>query len=416
MRIVILTEHFTPDMGYIENKLPSGLARLGQDVHVISSGLQANHSAPDYETTFEKIHGPKIQKCGTELVDGFTLHRIPHKMLLGHVQIPGLAQYLRQLKPDIVQVHATSNWIAVQAGLAKRSCGYLLFTGAHQTASIFSSRVKHSGRWSVWRAGSALRRALPGRIVSWSTEKCYAATSDCRDIAVKYYGVPAAKVDVCSLGVDTEYAFPVGNDPALQAEREDMRLKLGFRADELVCIYTGKLTDIKNPLLLARAVAKLRKSGQPFRGLFVGEGAQAREIAAIDGCVVRGFVPARELPAFYRASEIGVWPAYESMSMLDAAGCGIPVVVNHTVAATERWEGNGLTYHLGEVDSLVDSLRQLCDPDLRHRLGEHGARKVAERFSWLSIARIRLQDYETAMARHENSVSQQEPITGAIVR
>jgi glycosyltransferase involved in cell wall biosynthesis len=399
MRIAILSEHFTRTMGYIENKLSKTLASLGHDVHLVTSNLQVNHQVPEYRSTYEKIQGPAIQPCGVEQLDRFTLHRLPHQMLLGYVRLVGLCWYLRKLKPDVVQVHATSSWLPLEAALAQRSCGYRLFTGTHQTASAFSAAVRKSRRLSLRRLGSDMRRAVPGRIVSLFAEKCYAATTDCGDIAVEYYGVPARQIDVCSLGVDADLFFPIAGNAELLAGREATRRDLGFGPAELVCIYTGRLTKVKNPLCLARAIEQLRGRGEPFRGLFVGDGPQAEEIHDCNGSVLKGFVPACELPAFYRAADIGVWPAFESMSMLDAAACGIPIVVNNTVLATERFEGNGLTYRLGDVSDLVQTLLRLREPKLRESLGGFGADKIARDFSWTAIALRRLRDYEYALAK-----------------
>jgi glycosyltransferase involved in cell wall biosynthesis len=392
-----LSEHFTKTMGYIENKLPHVFATLGHEVHVVTSNLQVYHRLPEYGSTYEKFQGPALQPCGVEPWDEYTLHRLPHQMLAGYVRLVGLASYLRKLRPDIVQVHATSSWLPLAAALARPFCGYRLFTGTHQTASAFSPAVKASTRWSLQRLGSDLRRAVPGRIVSMFAERCYAATGDCGDIAVRYYGVPRQQVDVCPLGVDTDLFSPMDNNADLRAARQATRHDLGFESNDLVCIYTGRMTAAKNPLLLARAVGQLRRKGEPFRALFVGGGPQAGEIGASDGCVLRDFVPARELPRFYRAADIGVWPKYESMSMLDAAACGLPIVVNHTVLATERFNGNGLTYQLGDVASLVETLLRLGDGNLRRTLGEFGAAKVATKFSWISIAKRRLGDYETVL-------------------
>ena len=84
--------------------------------------------------------------------------------------------------------------------------------------------------------------------------------------------------------------------------------------------------------------------------------------------------------------------------MLDAAACGLPVVVNDTLRATERIEGNGLTYALNDLLSLQRVLTQLLDPAVRKRLGDTGARRMAEHFSWDALVRRRLADYSRALA------------------
>jgi glycosyltransferase involved in cell wall biosynthesis len=237
---------------------------------------------------------------------------------------------------------------------------------------------------------------VPGFLSNAFAEKCYAATSDCADVAVRFFGVPKAKIEVCPLGIDTELFSPISNDKE-QKERLELRQRLGFGESEIVCVYSGRFSEDKNPLLLAKAISCLVGMGEAFRGLFVGNGAQRQEIEACRGCEVHPFVPVQELAGFLRAADIGVWPTQESMSMLDAAACGLPIVVNDTLAATERVEGNGLRYALNDLDDLVRVLRTLKDPQFRRHLGQFGADKMARQFSWESIAKRRLRDYRVAL-------------------
>lgn len=379
-------------MGYIERSLPRALAALGVDVHVIAADLQAYHDDPNYSVTYEPFNGPAIQPCGTESFDGYTLHRLPHSKPLGYVSIDGLGHKLRELRPDVVQTFAAASWIPLAAAISKVTLGYELFTGAHQTASVMSRSLMHASRLSAERIRSDIRRAAPGRLVGLATTKCYAATTDCAEVAVRFYGVPEHKIVILPLGVDTDIFRPALR-PGDAEERCRFRESLGTGTDELVCVYTGRFSVDKNPLCLARAIATLRRSGLPFRGWFFGNGPQSADIQAEAGCSVHPFVHHSALPEVYRAANIGVWPTQESISMLDAAGCGLPVVVSDRLQARERVDGNGLTYKEGNSDDLARVLRQLSDNQLRARLGSAGAEKISARFSWVENARRRLQDY-----------------------
>ena len=84
--------------------------------------------------------------------------------------------------------------------------------------------------------------------------------------------------------------------------------------------------------------------------------------------------------------------------MLDAAACGLPIVVNDTMSAPERIEGNGITYRLNDLGDLIDALLRLRDPAIRLRMGSCGAKKIARSFSWETIARQRLRDYEVSVS------------------
>src|SRR5260370_1708210 len=239
------------------------------------------------------------------------------------------------------------------------------------------------------------------------TEKCEVISEDWADVATRFFGVPRSKIEICSLGVDTDLFHAASAGDA--ADRAARRARLGFRENEIVCIYTGRFSGEKNPLLLARAVAELRRQGEPYAGLFIGNGEQAEGIRQCEGCATHPFVKVEELGALYRAADIGVWPTQESLSMLDAAACGLPVVANDTMTAKERLDGNGVTYRLNDQADLVRALSGLHDPETRRTMGERGARKMAYALSWESISRRRIGDYEAVLRSKHGIAEKQVP-------
>jgi len=307
----------------------------------------------------------------------------------------GMLAKLRQLRPDVVQVPAAVGWLALDAAMGKAMLGYKLFTANHTHASVFPLAQVQRPRWSMQRLRTLLLCGVPGRVGSWFTEKCYSTAVDCADVATRFFGVQPDKSEVCPLGVDTEVFRPLASNSDLEA-RLALRHGLGIADDEIVCIYSGRFTEGKDPLVLAQAIQQLRGRGLPYRGLFLGGGPQADAIQAHDGCIIRPFVPFFDLRSYFQASEIGVWPKEESMSMLDAAACGIPIVVNDTMQATERIAGNGVMYRFGDAGDMARVLMELGDAGKRRKMGECGAAKMRNEFSWEVIARRRLQDYSAA--------------------
>jgi len=230
-------------------------------------------------------------------------------------------------------------------------------------------------------------------MISLLTTKCFPSAPDCADVAARFLGVPRKLMEISPLGVDTELFGPIATEAQLR-DRAELRQRLGFSDDEIVCVYSGRFTEDKNPAVLAAAIQKLQEMGEPFRGLFVGNGVQADFIRGCRGCVLHPFVLVSELARYFRASDIGVWPTQESMSMLDAAACGLPIVVNDTVKVLERIEGNGLSYRLEDVGDLVRVLLQLRSETTRKRMGQRGAEKMLTQFSWRALAERRLRYYQ----------------------
>jgi glycosyltransferase involved in cell wall biosynthesis len=396
MRIVLISEVFARNMGYLENILPKYLARLGAEVDVIACSLAPNYRQDPRRETYRNFHDA-IPPGSVETLEGFRLHVVGHTRTLGHVRLLGLDRKLGELRPHIVQTMTPIGWIAVDAAVNRMRLGYRLFSGCHYHASVFPLAQKQAGPLDPERLRCLAERGAHGRAASWLTEKCYAISPDCAEVAARFFGVPRKKIEICPLGVDTEMFHPICGRDEVEA-RNELRHRLGFREEEIVCVYSGRFTPDKNPLLLARAVAELNQAGEPFRGLFVGHGNEGEEIARCAGCVVHPFVPVGELAAFYRASDIAVWPAQESMSMLDAAACGRPVIANDRMGDAERLTGCGLQYCLCDARDLAEKIRSLRSAAVREGLGSRGAWRMQEEYSWEAIAARRLADYSAALA------------------
>jgi glycosyltransferase involved in cell wall biosynthesis len=405
MRIVLLCETFSKKMGYLQRLLPKYLARLGPEVHVITMDLAPYYQLRDFAQTYGGFNSAdELAPGNVETFEGYTLHVLAHRRTLGQMRMRGLGHKLRELRPDVVQTMANFGWLAMDAFALRLQLGFRLFTGNHYHASVFPLAQHHEPAFSPARLRCLLARTVPGRVIGWGTEKCYAIAEDCADLAVRFFGVPREKVEVCPLGVDTEIFHPATSTLDL-AQRTALRHEFGVGENEILCAYSGRFTDDKNPLLLAAAVERLANQGFPFRGLFIGNGTQAQVIRSHTGCFLYPFVELDELAELYRACDVAVWPTQESLSMLDAAACGLAVVANHTMTAHERLEGNGLAYLLNDLDDLCRTLLRLCDPQLRGEMGRRGAEKMTRNFSWEAIARRRLCDYEHALRGKSRSAA-----------
>lgn len=397
-RIAVVADTFAETMGYAGTKLPAALAKKpGVDVHLVTAGLPAYYQIADYEKTYGRFQKPPYPPGTVRDFDGFKVHYVDYRHAYGGVRLTGLRAKLAELKPDIVQVFAHTGWLGIDAARFQRALAYKLFTGNHSGKIVYPLAQADHVPWSMWLK-ELLRRGLPGRFISSRTTLCYGATADASEVATRFFGVPAAKMKTTTLGVDVDLFHPAQDD-AEKAAATALRHQLGVANDELMCLYTGRLTDVKMGLVLAQAVAALRAQGHRYRAVFFGAGPQEDDIRTVEGSIVHPFVPYRQLPDVYRAADIAVWPAEITTSTLDGAACGIPIVVNDQILAEERYEGNGLTYRLGDVEDLQAVLLRLKDPALRQTLGAEGARKMREQFSWDALAQERLDDYLASLGR-----------------
>ncbi len=378
-------------MGYTENCLPRSLAALGHDVHIVSSTLNVYGNTPDYERTYQGFLGPAIQPAGIHRSGSVTIHRMPFRLIRGYVSIKGLFGKIRTLRPDVVHCTEIASLQSFVLAAAKPILGFQLFAETHQHLSVVKPFLRADG-FKVQKIGYWMTRTLPTRAACLMLRRCYAIAPDCADVAVRYFGVPRSKILLKSLGTDTILFRPATTE-AERAERADMRRSLGYGVDAIVCIYTGRFSSDKNPLILARAVEHLAAKGQPVYSLFVGDGVQRAEIERCRNASIVPFAPHERLSALYRSADIAVWPCQESMSMLDAAASGLPLVVSDAIGERGRVEGNGRFYKENDVIDLARQIESLLQPEPRFEAAAHGRAKMEREFSWTNIAQSIADDY-----------------------
>jgi glycosyltransferase involved in cell wall biosynthesis len=396
LKIVIVSAFYSDGMGYSENCLPKALAKLGHEVHLVTSTYNAYGNQSLYDITYLEFLGPRKVAPGTRVVDGYCVHRLESHLLSGYVVIDGMSAIVRALKPDIVHSLEIASLQTFRLAALRPFVGFKLFTETHQTMSVTRPymRRKH-GEW-VKRAVYRLTRTFPSFLASLAMEACYAVTPDCGEVARRFYGVPASKVKLLSLGADTDMFHPVETDED-RAARRTVRARLGYASDDIVCVYTGRFTEDKNPLALAMAIDRLAEIDRRYRGLFIGDGAQKAQIAACRNTTILSFMKHEKLAQHYRAADIGIWPRQESMSMIDAAASGVPIVVSNRIGEPGRVIGNGKMYEENDVASLVEALRSFASESERNAYGAVGRQKMLDSFSWNSFARTVEADFAASL-------------------
>lgn len=397
LKIVVVSAFYSEGMGYSENCLSRALAKLGHEVHVLTSTYNVyGNEQKLYDETYAEMLGPRIVDIGVRTVDGYTVHRLETRLVGGYVHIEGLNATIRKLDPDIVHSLEIGSVQTMMLALQKPFSKFRLFTETHQTMSVMRPYMRDSKGDPLKRLQYRLTRTLPIGLAARLVEKCYAVTPDCGEVAMRFFGVPESKLVYLSLGADTETFHPVGDDAEVR-ERASLRAALGYGIEDIVCLYTGRFTRDKNPLVLADAIALLSAIDGRYKGLFIGNGAQRAEIEKRPNCRVVPFMAHAALAAHYRAADIGVWPREESMSMIDAASSGVPLVVSNRIGEPARVEGNGRVYEENDPGALSEVLQGLDDPTLRKELGQHGRYKMLQGFNWTTFAETIEKDFVAAV-------------------
>ena len=304
MKIVFISAWYSEKMGYLENCLPLALARLGHEVHVITSTAQVYYNQPYYAQAYQKYLGDPIQPIGAKITEGgVKLHRLPFRKLKSKIILKGLRHEIAAIRPDVVHTLDHVALDTLKLVFIKAFIPFKLFTANHAVMSVYP----FAKNWNNLGLKSKLEWFLSewciGKFTGFFIKKCFAVTSDAGEIAHNYKGVPLSKVKVTTLGVDTHSFFP--NNTL----KNKFRKQWGFTETDIVVIYTGKLIPQKQPEMIAKAIQYLAEKGLPIKGFFVAEGILEPEIKQYSSCQLIPLQPFKELPNFFRMADIAIWQA-----------------------------------------------------------------------------------------------------------
>ncbi len=234
----------------------------------------------------------------------------------------------------------------------------------------------------------SVRRARRVIAVSESTK---------RDL-VRCYGLSPDKIDVVYNGKDAAFRLL----PADQAA--------GFRAErnlpERFILFVGTLEPRKNVVRLIEAYSQLPGDRPPL--MFVGgkgwlyDDVFAR-VEALDltneVCFV-GYVPAEDLPWWYNAADLFVYPSlYEGFGLppLEAMACGTPVVTSTASSLPEVVGDAALLVDPTDAEALAGAMQQvLADADLWNEKRAAGLARARD-FSWRKTAQQTVASYRRAL-------------------
>ncbi len=387
MRIVHLVDYFQPVLGYQETFLAREQLCLGHDVTVVTADRFAPF--PDYADTIQPLAGDRIRPVGRGVEEGIPVWRLPVQFEHRYrCWLKGLGQTLQTLRPDVVHAHNIIKLTSIQAVLLKPRLGYRLLVDDHSLrVALDESRTGKLfyGLFRLFLASLFQRRI----------DTLVAVTDGIADIIREVYGLNKLPVQMIELGVDAQRFRP---DTAL---RQAMRTDLGLSTDDFLAIYTGKVMPAKAPHWL---VESLVHCPSQIKVLLLGN-ASANYRQQIDQIIsehnlkervlFRPAVKQAELPGYFAAADVGCWPREGSMSMLEAAACGLPIIVVAGELAQRVRYGNGLEYPEGDVAALAWCLTQLAqDPDMARQMGAQGRRLVEDHYRWVEINRQFLAAYQ----------------------
>jgi glycosyltransferase involved in cell wall biosynthesis len=220
------------------------------------------------------------------------------------------------------------------------------------------------------------------------------------------FGIPPEKVEVVYLGICENFR------PLPEGEVEAFRKKRGL--PERFILFVGTIEPRKNLTRLIEAFSLLSPlSPLPFpfsplplvivgaKGwLYEEVFAKVEELGLEREVIFPGYIPWGELPLWYNAATIFVYPSlYEGFGLppLEAMACGTPVIASNASSLPEVVGDAGILVSPGDVDGLAEAMKLLLsDETLREDLSRRGLRR-AKGFSWEKTAEKTVQVYLRAL-------------------
>lgn len=357
LRIAQVAPYLTPHVGGVESHvegISAELAKRGHDVEVLTS----------------RLPGTPRQ----EIQDGYLVRRVATRAMLWRTPItPRLGEVLNERRHDLVHAHSPPPLSAYYAAAwCRRTRTPLVYT------YHCDLEIPMPGGWAIV---GAYRRTLGRATVKASdivvaTTRTYAETSHAlwshNDVRV----VPNA--------VDAERFHP-----RVDGTRIRHRHQLG---DKHVALFVGRLAHHKGIEDFIRAA---EWSGDDAVHLVVGDGPKREALEKLalsrfaSKVVFAGKVDARDLPAYYRAADMGVLP---SNSRLEAFGIAAlecmaserPVIVSDIPGVTEVIQdgSTGLLAEPLDARDLGLKIKRLVDDDeTAAAMGRAGRQRVLDHFT-----------------------------------
>lgn len=175
--------------------------------------------------------------------------------------------------------------------------------------------------------------SIYGHMISFSLNQCKKVIAVSGDLAekMKFLGINEDKIVIVRNAVDTERFKPSKN--------MELRHKYLIGENEILILFVGYLDIFKGIFQLVDAFHEINKENKNVKLMMVGTGPKEKELKNkvsqwnLESYVIfTGAVPNTEIHSYYQMADVFVLPSYTEgfpLSILEAMGCGLPVVVTN---------------------------------------------------------------------------------------
>ncbi|NTU55037.1 MAG: glycosyltransferase family 4 protein [Anaerolineales bacterium] len=386
MKIALLTEKYTPDIGGLAisaERLARLLASAGHAVRVFAPTV----SLPPSEKRTLISGEVSVTRFGAHkrvddtLVDWFELVVEEHK------------------REPFDLIHA---YFLPQAGFVAAHAGKYL-----NRPSVVSIR------------GNDIERAAfdPSKFphVMYALQNASAVTTNAGELAKKAKAFIDREIHIIPNGIDTDHFKPMERNEALAEsilDSDSLLPKIGKLASRIhtpIIGFVGELREKKGLAILLSAYAQTAKK-KPVSLLIVGEIREGEDRKLFDEfrsanpqlpITITGHVPHNDLPAYYSVMDVFVHPSLRDgmpNAVLEAMACGKTVIATPVGGMRDVIEDgvNGFFVNVNDAEGLAETMAEvLGQPDKREAVGRSARETVLGQFTLEKELQANLEVYRS---------------------
>lgn len=382
MKIIHVEDFFHPDAGYQINVLTKYQSLQKNEVIIITSEIE---KIPNSLTDFFGRENIKEKDENFERENRVKIIRLPiHKYISGRSLYKyGIKRCIDNLKPDILYIHGEASIVGLQYMGRYRKLPYPIIFDSHMLE--MASKNKFSKLFQVFY------RRIFAPIIKKENIKVIRTQDD--DYVEGCLGIPLSQAPFISHGTDTNLFKPDENI------KESFRNRYRITDNDFVIVYTGKLDDSKGGKFLAETFSTklLNKKNKNIVLIVVGNtsGEYGKEVEELfnksENRILR--FPTQkyvDLPPFYQAADLSVFPKQCSLSFYDAQACGLPVVSEDNNINFDRVQHhNGFNFIAGDIYDFrkkIINCIEMDDVEFK-QITENAYNFVKENYSYEIIAK-----------------------------
>lgn len=352
LRIVHFDQMFHPEFGDQINVLPKFQVKQGHEVYIVTGKNDVPHprfkkfadisNIEDKDRVYEETTGVKIIRID---IRNFVSGRAVYSW--------GYKKKVDSLNPDILFVHFNDTLVGMHFTLISKQLNYPIVLDSHMLEMASVNRFNKLFR--------QFYKKVITPIIIKNELKVIKTQED--DYVNNHLGIPHELTPHISFGSDTSLFYPS------QKIRDEFRKKHQISPDDFVVIYTGKLSEDKGGKILAEAFSKKYKVRRKVVLIVVGNANSSyeKEVEKLfkksENRIIR--FPTQkyiDLPKFYQAADLSIFPKQSSLSFYDAQATGLPVILeDNNLNITRIKYYNGLVFESGNPLDLRRKIIEIAE-------------------------------------------------------